>query len=185
MKALMNPLRILFCATTVLAGPLFAEEDCSEQPAKIFPWDEDREYDYEHLVDPEFEYKLLTVIKVTDMDDDLISQFISHERKDIIVEFSEDTILPINVLFNGNIFTFTAPEGFMPELNVQKTFYVKYKDGFQASLNLKDWSSLGDFISSAISCKIKLQEAQELPVFTIGASIIEEQACGCGCSGND
>lgn len=98
----------------------------------------------------------LNIVNVLNVEEQMLNDIMLGQRPDVALEFSAQTVIPINFLLKGNLVRLSDDHR---QLEVSQTFYVRNEnDTFLFSTNLTEWKSLFEFITGQASIIIIKQE---------------------------
>lgn len=101
------------------------------------------------------------IIQITDVTEDMLGMFLAGEVHNVIVEFPEDTYIPVKYLLTGNLINLVPEERPPVYLKIMRTFYLKMDaEGYLFSTDMQNWKQYSDFMSGEVSCSIKLCNGQ-------------------------
>jgi hypothetical protein len=125
--------------------------------------------------------RVINVSNVTFEDD--FEGFILGQYPDVAIEFSAQTILPLNFFLKGDLLSLVGDNKNVGMLQVQQTFYARavvVKDDdeegveFMLSTNLVDWKEFSDFVTGYLTVNLNVENGQPLIVF--GAEVNKDES---------
>jgi hypothetical protein len=121
------------------------------------------------IIDRESSEHLLRVVNIFDITESELNRCVQGECSELAVEFSEGSILPLDMFLGGNFITFAAEEELHGlQIEVKQTFYIRcMEDDFIFSLNLEEWKPFFEFATGSISVALGTREGG--PFVRLGA----------------
>lgn len=114
------------------------------------------------------------IIRITDVTEDMIGAFLSGAVHNVVVEFPENTFIPIKQILRGNLLQLVPEEREPVYLKVQRTFYLKVDDqDILLSTDLHTWKPLLDAIGGEIS--VSIESSHGHPAFCLEANLQVEE----------
>ena len=105
------------------------------------------------------------VVTVCALSGEEFKQVVEGKFPDLAIEFSKDTVLPLNFYLKGDLLTFTGEQSSIGEVKVGQTFYARFEEGnLLLSLDLVDWKPFLEFITGEITVGLSIDDEQQRSV---------------------
>lgn len=146
----MKKIVMTLASTLALAGAIMVNGD-------LYGASKNRNYRVENL----------NVINVLDLNASSLGEIMTGKNKELTVEFSEGTKLPINFFIKGSLLSLEENDNPIQMVNVEQTFYARfYRGDVLLSTNLIDWEPFKNFISGTVGVSLSVQDGE--PSLEIG-----------------
>ncbi|MGD2169401.1 MAG: hypothetical protein PVI40_04080 [Chlamydiota bacterium] len=112
---------------------------------------------------PEHDLKIVNVCDLTSQE---LNKAMSGGLPNLVIEFSENTMLPINFFLKGNLVNLVEKKESFEHVQVKQTFYARFvEEELILSSDLSEWKPFLEFITGNISVAVSIQEGNPSIVF--------------------
>lgn len=118
----------------------------------------------------------LVTVNILNLTNDEINTLVEGVTPHVAVEFSKDTILPLELFLKGNVIQIANGDTISGmQVKIEQTFYIRcVKDDVLFSSDLIEWKPFFDFITGTCSLTLDVQD-EHFPTISIGAELDSRQ----------
>jgi len=108
----------------------------------------------------------LRIVNVCDLSDQELNKVMNGYLPNLVIEFSENTMLPINFFLKGNLVNLVEKKESFEHIQVKQTFYARFvEEELILSSDLSEWKPFLEFLTGNISVALSIQEGKPSIVF--------------------